>query len=89
MNINKDIDEYGTIRYRNEQGQLHREDGPAVEYADGDKFWYLNGLLHREDGPAREWADGHKVWWINDIEYSEQEFNDYILRKRLQRIMEL
>jgi hypothetical protein len=24
-------------------GQLHREDGPAVEYTDGDKSWFLNG----------------------------------------------
>ena len=41
-------------------GKLHREDGPAVEFADGDKFWYLNGKLHREDGPAVEYADGDK-----------------------------
>ena len=38
----------------------HREDGPAVEYADGSKEWYLNGKLHREDGPACEYADGSK-----------------------------
>jgi hypothetical protein len=25
-------------------GQLHREDGPAVEYTDGDKSWWLNGV---------------------------------------------
>ena len=24
-------------------GLLHREDGPAVEDANGDKHWYLNG----------------------------------------------
>lgn len=24
-------------------GKLHREDGPAIEYANGDKCWYLNG----------------------------------------------
>jgi len=23
--------------------ELHREDGPAIEYADGTKLWYLNG----------------------------------------------
>ena len=26
-------------------GKLHREDGPAIEYADGGKEWYLNGKL--------------------------------------------
>ena len=22
---------------------LHRENGPAIEYSDGDKAWYING----------------------------------------------
>jgi hypothetical protein len=46
-------------------GKLHREDGPATEYASGKKFWYLNGKLHREDGPAVEYANGDKFWWLN------------------------
>ena len=25
-------------------GELHREGGPAVEWADGSKWWYLNGV---------------------------------------------
>ena len=41
-------------------GKLHREDGPAVEYANGDKAWYLNGKRHRTDGPAVEDATGDK-----------------------------
>ena len=44
----------------------HREDGPAVEWADGDKHWYLNGRRHREDGPAVEYARGAKHWFLND-----------------------
>ena len=24
-------------------GNLHREDGPACEYANGDKRWYIDG----------------------------------------------
>ena len=51
--------------YKN--GVRHREDGPAIEYADGRKQWYLNGLLHREDGPAFEWADGEKQWYLNGV----------------------
>jgi hypothetical protein len=27
----------------------HRTDGPAIEYADGDKSWYLNGKGLSED----------------------------------------
>ena len=56
-------------------GKLHREDGPAIEYADGSKEWWLNGDLHREDGPAIEDADGTKEWWLNGEEYTEEEFN--------------
>lgn len=28
-----------------ENGQVHREDGPAIEYYTGDKGWYLNGNI--------------------------------------------
>jgi len=50
-------------------GKLHREDGPAIEYADGSKFWYLHGELHREDGPAYyECPDGYREWWLNGRE---------------------
>lgn len=39
-----------TCRYR---GQLHsRNDKPAIEYPDGSKYWYKDGVMHREDGPA-------------------------------------
>ena len=59
------VDNDNTIRWYNEEGLYHREDGPAIEWGDGTKLWYLNGELHREDGPAKEWADGDKSWWIN------------------------
>ena len=52
-------------------GELHREDGPAVERVSGHKEWRLNGELHREDGPAVEWADGHKEWWLNGKRHRE------------------
>jgi hypothetical protein len=47
-------------------GKLHREDGPAIEWANGHKEWWLNGKLHREDGPARELANGTKEWSLNN-----------------------
>jgi hypothetical protein len=49
--------------YRDENGELHREDGPAIEYADGGKDWYWYGKCHRQDGPAYEDANGFKVWY--------------------------
>jgi hypothetical protein len=52
-------------------GKLHREDGPAIEYADGDKEWWLNGVRHREDGLAVEYNNGHKGWWFNGKPHRE------------------
>ena len=46
-------------------GQLHRVDGPAVEYSNGGKAWYLNGKYHRVDGPAVECSDGSEFWYLN------------------------
>ena len=43
----------------------HRMDGPAVEYADGGKEWWVNDKLHRLDGPAVEYADGDKYWFVD------------------------
>jgi len=39
------INQYGDKRYYKdrEMTMLHRLDGPAIEYADGDKFWYVDG----------------------------------------------
>ena len=34
-------------------------------YANGNKYWYLNGILHRDDGPAVECVDGEKHWYVN------------------------
>ena len=57
------------IYYKN--GLLHREDGPAIEYADGSEEWYINGERHREDGPAAEWAYGGKQWYLNGVLHRE------------------
>lgn len=32
------------IEWGNEQGQIHRIDGPAVEYLNGAKEWYVHSL---------------------------------------------
>jgi len=49
----------------------HREDGPAVEYADGSNAWFINGKYHREDRPAVEYANGTKYWYINGQRHHE------------------
>ncbi len=47
-------------------GELHRVNGPAIEWTNGTKEWCLNGTLHRTDGPAIEYHSGRKEWWLND-----------------------
>ena len=46
-------------------GKAHRLHGPAIEFANGDKYWYQNDRLHRLDGPAIERADGTNSWHQN------------------------
>jgi hypothetical protein len=53
--------------YKNDK--LHRVDGPAIEYENGDGSWYIDGLLHREDGPAIDWEvsqiyKDNCQWWL-------------------------
>lgn len=62
---------------RQKSGNLHRENAPAVEYPDGTKEWWRNGMLHRDDGPAvvelavsgkeggRRWASRSKTRFSN------------------------
>ena len=38
-----EVDTRGTRWYYNSANQLHRDDGPAIEYSDGVKPWYING----------------------------------------------
>lgn len=52
-------------------GKLHREDGPAIEYASGTKEWFLNGQRHREEGPAVEYINGTRRWYIKDVLHRE------------------
>ena len=37
------IDESDGTKYWHKEGNLHREDGPAIEYADGIKRWFIEG----------------------------------------------
>ena len=75
--------------YKNDLGQLHRTDGPAVEYNSGSKEWYINGKLHREDGPAIEYSVDIKLWYLNGINYTEEEFHQEVIKLKLKRLIEL
>lgn len=38
-----------------------------VEWADGTRYWYKEGLFHRENGPGVEYKDGTKRWYKEGI----------------------
>jgi len=61
------INKYGHKLYYKDRAMTirHRLDGPAVEYTDAYKAWYVDGQLHRLDGPAFESADGRKYWYVD------------------------
>ena len=67
------IDKYGDKFYFADRKMkiLHRENGPAVDYAGGCKEWHLDGKLHREDGPAVVGAHGYKEWYLNGERHRE------------------
>lgn len=47
----------------NKKNQLHRKNGPAVEYTNGDTEWWSKNKPHREGGPAIE-LNGDKEWFL-------------------------
>jgi hypothetical protein len=52
-------------------GERHREDGPACEWAFGTTEWYIKGKHHREDGPAVESQDGTRGWFLHGERHRE------------------
>ena len=93
------VDEGCYIKYINEKGLLHREDGPAYESSLFSevtgcvKVWYINGKRHREDGPARIWSHINKEdeleYWLNDEYFTKEEWEEEIMKKKLERIKDL
>jgi len=72
----------GAVFYRDRAtDQLHRTDGPAVIYANGDHYWFLHGQLHRADGPAMEYANGGRWWYWHGQHMTEQEHAAATARK--------
>jgi hypothetical protein len=56
--VKKEVTSNGTIRYYNSNygyviGEYHRLDGPAVEFVNGDKQWWLNGKEYN----VEEWEE--------------------------------
>jgi len=45
------------------EGRRHRDEGPALITAAGERQWFAHGQRHREDGPAWIHVDGGLSWW--------------------------
>jgi hypothetical protein len=78
------------LNYRDYDKELHRIDGPAIEWSNGYKAWLIDDKRHRIDGPAIEWADGHKSWFVDNKLLAEEEFNSHIKVQhyRFQQLLE-
>ena len=82
----------GTKIWLNNDGQLHRLEGPVSIWANGE-VWYQNDKRHRLDGPAVEFANGTSSYWINDQQLTKAEWNvhplrkDYIIKENLKLIL--
>ena len=62
-------------RYENERGELHREDGPALVWDSGCKWYYKNGVRWKIEG------DRYNFYYDKDNEYHREdgpaiEYND-------------
>ncbi len=53
----------GIVEWRDKDGALHRDDGPARIEASGRQRWHQHDKLHRDDGPAVIEADGTQAWY--------------------------
>lgn len=68
-----------------QNGQLHREDGPAMICPYGSQYWFRHGLAHREDGPAvitstyEEWKQNDKLHRIGGPAYIHYYNNNVII----------
>lgn len=59
---------------------LHRDDGPAVEFASGRREWYQYGELHREDGPAVIDSMSRR-YYLHSVLISEEEHRKQVSNK--------
>ena len=62
----KYINAFG-IEHWYQNGQYHRDGGPAFTYPNGEEHWYQLGNLHRDSGPASVYIKGNICWYNNGM----------------------
>ena len=58
----------GWIQWIDDEGLLHRVDGPAWVWPDGTQYWFNHDRDHFVHGPSDLYADGRLAWY-EDGEY--------------------
>lgn len=71
--------------YRNDLGQLHREDGPAIVQGDF-KYFYKNGKRHNLNGPAII-GQYEKEYWIEGKKYEKEEWLKIVRKLKLEKLL--
>lgn len=66
LQLRKEVDEHGTVRYYNLRGRLHRTNGPAIIWLTNHN-WRLFASMQN----TRTFEE----YWIDGIRYSKSEFN--------------
>lgn len=59
-----------------ENGKLHREDGPAIEFKSGVSWWLQKGKIHRDNGPAILDKKEIMEYWLNGEPASDEEIKN-------------
>lgn len=78
----------GTNIYIND-GQLHRDDGPALETSDGISYYFYDGQLHRENGPAICSPDPDQChWYTHGIRVPSKERTRSLVSELRQKFLE-
>ncbi len=71
--------------YRNDFGEIHRDDGPAIENGE-HKYFYKNGRRHNLNGPACI-GQYQNEYWIDGKKYSEEEWTIYVRKLKLEKLL--
>jgi hypothetical protein len=79
----------GCVYRYNFDGHFHCSNGPAIEYKNGSRFWYVRGYCHRENGPAKEFSTGRKEYWLFGERIPKKKFTKKLIRQlKMIRIIE-
>lgn len=70
--------DHGEIAWLTKSGKFHRIGGPADEFDNGDKVFYINGKRHNEEGAAIQLADGRNFFYLNGKEMTEQKWAEEV-----------